>query len=78
MPDRYLHGNGEPCPACELRRAAEPWLVTPVPCNQCKGKGRIPIPTMEIIRRATDDARRSYWPAVEARWQACNLVEALQ
>lgn len=73
MPDPALHGNGHACPACELRREAEDkgaFLRPDVPCNVCKGVGRLPIPEAEIVRRTVEEARRVYWPAFDARTAA--------
>ena len=70
MPDKHLHGNGKPCPACELRRAAHQRQDIALPCNKCGGTGHLPIPTRTIISQAVAEARRHYWPAVEARWRA--------
>lgn len=73
MTDFTLHGNGYPCPACELRREAEnkSAITRPdVPCNVCRGIGRLPYSDAEIVRRTVEEARRIYWPMVEARWAA--------
>lgn len=70
MPDLALHGNGEPYPACELRRElvdAVSIFRPDVPCNVCHGIGRIPVPAAEIVRRTVEEARRLYWPEVERR-----------
>lgn len=75
MVDHTLHGNCERCPACAIRREAldlagfdDRFLA----CNRCAGYGLIPIPVAQIIARAAEEARRSYWPALEARWAAQN------
>ena len=71
MADITLHGNGEACPACELRREAQDngaVLRPEVPCNVCKGTGRLGFTAAEICRRTVEEARRCYWPEVERRW----------
>lgn len=65
MPDPTLHGNDDPCAACELRREHH----DTIPCNVCGGTGGLPLSTAEIVRRTVDEARRIYWPAVAARLQ---------
>lgn len=43
MPDITLHGNGEECPACALRRDKlrdQRAMVQEVSCNFCDGSGR--------------------------------------
>lgn len=73
MTDHALHGNHDPCPACEMRREAEdsrPMTRRAIPCNVCKGVGFLPLPDAEIVRRTCEEARRIYWPMVEARWAA--------
>lgn len=70
MADRGLHGNGRPCDACALRRAAQDLtLITrpPVPCNRCRGKGRFALTRAQIIAEAVEEARRSHWPRFYAR-----------
>jgi hypothetical protein len=72
MTDAALHGNGEPCEACALRRELQDLASLerePVPCNVCKGSGRVPIPDAEIVRRTVEEARRIYWPAFAKRLQ---------
>lgn len=72
MPDPALHGNGEDCPACALRREGhDPAAVLrpAVACNLCGGVGRIAIPTAEIIARQCAEAR-AYWAAFDARVRA--------
>ena len=78
MVDIALKGNGEDCPACELRRAA---LVDdvftngrPVPCNFCGGSGRVGRAVVEIIREAVAWAAANYWPDRERRWIVENEV----
>lgn len=75
MPDPDLHGNHDPCPACELRREA----LGPVPidhgwadCNVCDGTGYLALSVAEIVRRTCEEARRIYWPAFERRVAAQN------
>lgn len=73
MTDRTLHGNGEPCPACELRREgvdAAAIIRPAVPCNLCGGVGRMAIPDAAIVAAAVARARVHYWPAFDAR-QRC-------
>ena len=75
MPDHTLHGNGEPCPACELRREAldRSQILQPViECQVCDGSGLVPLSAAEIVRRTCEEARRIYWPAFEARIAAQN------
>lgn len=70
MADLTLHGNGYPCPACALRREAEDKsavLRPDVPCNVCRGLGRLGYSEAEIVRRTVEEARRLYWPAFEGR-----------
>lgn len=70
MADITLQGNGYPCPACELRREVEDktQIMRPdVPCNVCKGLGRLGFSDAEIVGRAVDEARRLYWPQFDAR-----------
>lgn len=70
MPDPALHGNGEPCPACALRREAEDTsavLRRETPCNACGGTGRIALPVDAIIARHVAWARAHYWPAFDRR-----------
>lgn len=69
-PTPYLHGNGEPCAACELRREmadTAPVIRAPIPCNVCGGRGYLPLSTAEIVRRTVEEARRIYWPEFERR-----------
>lgn len=70
MADPTLHGNHDPCPACELRREVQdtrPIDRHPVPCNVCGGRGFLPLPEAEIVRRTCDEARRLYWPQFDQR-----------
>lgn len=74
MPDASLHGNHDPCPACELRREAEDAALVlrpEVPCNVCNGLGFLPLPEAEIVRRTCEEARSIYWP----NWSAMNGLE---
>ncbi len=71
MTDHTLHGNHDPCPACAERRAAadlRPIDRDAIPCNLCAWDSFLPISDAEIVARAIAEARRSYWPAAEARW----------
>jgi len=73
VPDPTLHGNHDPCAACELRREhhdTAPITRAAIPCNVCGGTGWLPLSTAEIVRRTVEEARRIYWPTVEARHQA--------
>jgi hypothetical protein len=70
MPDPTLHGNHDPCPACELRREMAdhgPIIRDPIPCNVCGGLGFLPLPEAEIVRRTVEEARRIYWPDFDRR-----------
>lgn len=70
MPDPTLHGNGEPCPACALRREAmdQGAIIRPdTPCNVCAGSGRLGYATAYIVALTVAEARRIHWPAFEAR-----------
>lgn len=73
MPDPTLHGNNDPCPACELRREMQdtaPISREVIPCNVCKGVGFLPLDAAEIVRRTVEEARRIYWPEWERRVRA--------
>ena len=73
MTTPYLHGNCDPCPACEMRREVEDTRpVTPetIRCNVCKGLGYLPLSDAEIVRRTCIEARRLYWPEFEQRTKA--------
>lgn len=73
IPDPGLHGNGEDCPACALRRdelRADRAMAQEVPYNFCGGTGRVGRAVAEIVREAVEWARAVYWPAAEARWAA--------
>lgn len=70
MPDETLHGNHDPCPACQLRRETEdtaPVYRPLIPCNTCAGKGFIPLSSAEIVLRTVTEARLTYWPQFEQR-----------
>lgn len=71
MADPALHGNGEACPACALRREmqaeAGEWPAVPA-CNRCGGSGRLGFSEARIVAETVAEARARYWPAVEARW----------
>lgn len=70
MPDETLHGNHDPCPACELRREnidTRAFNRPAVECNRCGGKGYLPLTATEITRRTAAEARRTYWPEFERR-----------
>ena len=65
MTDHTLHGNHDPCPACELRRDmldTAPIDRPEVPCNVCRGRGYLPLSDAEIVRRTCDEMR-GYWEA---------------
>jgi hypothetical protein len=75
MPDASLHGNGDDCPACALRRdelRAARAMDQSVPCNFCGGEGRVGRAVAAIIREACAWAIEHYWPAKEAEWRAQN------
>lgn len=65
-----LHGNHDPCPACELRREvidAARVDRPAAPCNVCGGAGFLPLKAAEIVRRTCEEARRLYWPDFDRR-----------
>ena len=71
MPDITLHGNGEDCPACALRRdhlRAEGAIDQVVECNFCGGTGRVGRAVEAIIREAVEWAAKHYWPSREKAW----------
>lgn len=71
MPDVSLHGNGEDCPACALRRddlREAGAMDQVVSCNFCGGTGRVGRAVCEIIREAVEWAAANYWPERDARW----------
>lgn len=58
MPDKWLCGNGEMCPACQLRRqAAGPWDWPRLSCNGCDGLGRIAYSPERIVADTLAEAR---------------------
>lgn len=70
MTTPYLHGNHDPCPACEMRREVQdnaPITRAMIPCNVCGGCGYLPLSDAEIVRRTCIEARRLYWPQFEER-----------
>ena len=73
MTDPTLHGNHDPCPACELRREMQdtaPISRPGVPCNVCGGRGFLPLSDAEIVRRTCEELRVYWetWPeGLEAR-----------
>ncbi len=73
MTDHTLHGNHDPCPACELRRELQdtaPIIRTGISCNVCRGRGFLPLSDAEIVRRTCEELRGYWetWPAgLEAR-----------
>lgn len=70
MTDHTLHGNHDPCPACELRRELidTTKIIRPeIQCQVCNGTGFLPLSDAEIVRRTVEEARRIYWPQFEAR-----------
>ena len=69
MPDITLHGNGEDCPACALRRdqlRADAAMDQVVDCNFCGGTGRVGRAVEAIIREAVEWAAVHYWPHRDA------------
>lgn len=69
-----LHGNHDPCPACEMRRDAEDKaeiLRPDIPCNVCKGSGFLPLGDAEICRCTVAEARLIYWPTRPQLKDAC-------
>lgn len=75
MTNHTLHGNGERCPACELRRGMVDLgmiLRAVIQCQVCNGTGLLPLSDAEIVRRTVEEARRIYWPQFEARIAAQN------
>ncbi len=59
VPDPALHGNGRACPDCDPAAVPSPW------CPKCGGRGRVAIPTAEIVERQVKEARRVYWRSSE-------------
>jgi hypothetical protein len=72
-PDAGLHGNGEDCPACALRRdqlREVRAMDQGVPCNFCGGSGRVGRAVHAIIAEAVAWARTEDWPARDAAFAA--------
>ena len=70
MTTPYLHGNHDPCPACEMRREVQdtrPVFREAIPCNVCGGCGYLTLSDAEIVRRTCIEARRLYWPQFDQR-----------
>jgi hypothetical protein len=70
MTTPYLHGNHDPCPACEMRREVQDTtriMRAAIPCNVCAGAGFLPLSDAEIVRRTCIEARRTYWPQFAER-----------
>lgn len=68
--DAGLHGNGDDCPACALRRddlRAVGAVDQTVPCNLCHGAGRIARPVETVIAGHVAWARAHYWSAFDER-----------
>lgn len=65
MPNRFLHGNGYKCPACELRRAEiklGPFADPPkLECNECDSTGRIALTAETIIAKQVAWNTVHYW-----------------
>lgn len=79
MADISLHGNGETCPACELQREVhDPLSNVEIPCNYCGGVGKIEIEETTILKRATEWAKKNYWPERERIYAAFNAAQALK
>jgi hypothetical protein len=63
-----LHGNGEQCPSCSLRREEADRRIggkVDIPCNQCGGTGWLRYTTRRIVAETVTTARATYWPARE-------------
>ena len=68
MTTPYLHGNHDPCPACEKRREqADAPTGRLIYCSTCGGSGLQPLSDAEIVRRTCIEARRLYWPQFTER-----------
>ncbi|MFY0619047.1 hypothetical protein [Shimia sp.] len=69
MPNMYLHGNGQHCPACALRRKEQErrigYMPLRVTCNNCGGSGRIPKPIAQIVAEQVAEARKYHWKLEE-------------
>ncbi|KIC42213.1 hypothetical protein RA27_02115 [Ruegeria sp. ANG-R] len=65
MPDPSLHGNGEDCPACALRREADRdrtvYGSARLDCNNCHGTGRIAYTVRQVYEIQLAEARKHYW-----------------
>ncbi len=72
MPDATLHGNGENCPACALRRENDPWQTECHPCNFCQSTGRVPFTEARIVADAVAWAKDHYWRHFDERCDAHN------
>lgn len=75
MADMTLHGNGENCPACELRRGpqrSDRAMNQSVECNFCGGSGRVGRAVADIIREAVVWAKEHYWPEREKAYAKHN------
>lgn len=66
-----LHGNGERCPSCALRREAGGGVFGfgHVECNFCGGTGWIQRPDHEIAAEMARIACAVYWPAREEAFE---------
>ncbi len=72
MATASLHGNGETCPHCELRREeANLELIgaARVPCNSCGGTGKIGYSVASLIASSVAWARENYWPDRISLWE---------
>lgn len=71
MPDPTLHGNNDPCPACELRREQVDTSRIDRPevaCQLCDGRGFLPLSAAEIVRRTVAEVKRlGYWRRFDER-----------
>lgn len=70
MPDETLHGNHDPCPACELQRQEQdlaPIDRIAIRCQLCGGTGWIALSAREIVARTAAEACRIYWPVFDER-----------
>jgi hypothetical protein len=73
-----LHGNGERCPSCALRREEAEGVFGPrfVACNRCGGAGWIQRPDHEIAADMARIACAHYWPARERDFARHNAALA--
>jgi hypothetical protein len=71
-----LHGNGERCPSCALRREAASEVFGPgfVECNRCGGTGWVQRPDHEIAVDMARIACAHYWPAREQDFASQNAA----